>query len=391
MNCLNPDWKILHRLGLAAAVLLLTAFTAPPVGLSTPEPDPVTEALSNPVSMTAGAPTDPIPVLAYYYIWFDEKSWERAKTDYPLLGRYSSDDANVMRQHIQWAKSAGIDGFIVSWKSTEKLNRRLAQLVELSEQESFKLVIIYQGLDFERDPLPPEKIDADLLYFMDLYAAHPVFDLFGKPAIIWSGSWEFSAQEIRDVAEPKRDRVLILASEKNVEGYQRLSDLVDGNAYYWSSVNPATHPGYPEKLAALGTAVHEKGGLWIAPAAVGFDARLIGGTSVVERQDGETLRIEMNTAMQSAPDAIGLISWNEFSENSHIEPSLTHGNRYLQVLAEVRTASAPTVLDFDSSAPAGIAPGNTGRVIAFAFLGALIGVSLLTITLRASRANKRKV
>lgn len=391
MNCLNPDWKILHRLGLAVAVLLLAAFTAPPVGLSTPEPDPVTEALSNPVSLAAGASADPIPVLAYYYIWFDEKSWERAKTDYPLLGRYSSDDANVMRQHIQWAKSAGIDGFIVSWKSTEKLNRRLAQLVELSEQESFKLVIIYQGLDFERDPLPPEKIDADLLYFMDLYAAHPVFDLFGKPAIIWSGSWEFSAQEIRDVAEPKRDRVLILASEKNVEGYQRLADLVDGNAYYWSSVNPATHPGYPEKLAALSTAVHEKGGLWIAPAAVGFDARLIGGTSVVERQDGETLRIEMNTAMQSAPDAIGLISWNEFSENSHIEPSLTHGNRYLQVLAEVRTASAPTVLDFDSSAPAGIAPGNTGRVIAFAFLGALIGISLLTITLRASRANKRKV
>ena len=42
----------------------------------------------------------------------------------PLLGRYSSDDRGVMRQHVAWAKRAGIDGFIVSWKSTPVLNRR---------------------------------------------------------------------------------------------------------------------------------------------------------------------------------------------------------------------------------------------------------------------------
>jgi len=329
--------------------------------------------------------------MAYYYIWFDEKSWDRAKTDYPLLGRYSSDDADVMRQHIQWAQAAGIDGFIVSWKSTEKLNRRLAQLVELADEENFKLAIIYQGLDFERDPLPPKQVDSDLIYFIDLYAAHPVFDIFAKPLVIWSGSWKFSAEEIQSVVEPKRDRVLILATEKNVEGYQRVADLMDGNAYYWSSVNPATHPGYAEKLAAMGEAVHDKGGVWIAPAAAGFDARLIGGTSVVERLDGETLLIEMDTALQSAPDAIGLISWNEFSENSHIEPSQTFGNRYLQVLEEVRTLPAPKVSDFDSSGPAGIDLGNLGPFTALFFISALITVSLLIIIIRTHRMNKKKV
>ena len=34
------------------------------------------------------------------------------------MGRYSSDDRDVMRQQVRWAKRAGIDGFIVSWKST---------------------------------------------------------------------------------------------------------------------------------------------------------------------------------------------------------------------------------------------------------------------------------
>lgn len=378
------------RLPLTMVLSLSIAFMATPSGLSTPEPVPAFEVLSQ-SAMAARVSTDPIPVLAYYYIWFDEKSWDRAKTDYPLLGRYSSDDADVMRQHIQWAQAAGIDGFIVSWKSTEKLNRRLDQLVKLADEANFKLVIIYQGLDFERDPLPSAQIDSDLLYFIERYATHPVFDLFGKPLVIWSGSWKFSAEEIQSVAEPKRDRVLILATEKNVEGYQRLADLVDGNAYYWSSVNPATHPGYGEKLKAMGAAVHDMGGVWIAPAAAGFDARLVGGTSIVERLDGETLRIEMDTAFQSAPDAIGLISWNEFSENSHIEPSHAFGNRYLQVLNEVRTTSAPAVNDFDSSGPAGIDLGNLGQFTALFFISALITVSLLIIVFRTIRTNKKKV
>ncbi len=67
-----------------------------------------------------------IGLFAYYYVWFDPSSRNRAKTDYPQLGEYSSDDGRVMRQHIEWAKSAGIQGFIVSWKDTPTNNRRLA-------------------------------------------------------------------------------------------------------------------------------------------------------------------------------------------------------------------------------------------------------------------------
>jgi len=224
----------------------------------------------------------------------------------------------------------------VSWKSTEKLNRRLSQLVQIADQENFKLAIIYESLDFQRNPLPVEQVDADLSYFVDHYADHPAFDLFKKPMVIWSGTWQFSAEEIQSVVRAKKSQVLILASEKNVKGYQRLADLMDGNAYYWSSVNPDTHSGYTEKLVAMGAAVHEHRGIWVAPAAPGYDSQLIGGTTVVDRHDGETLRTEIQVALQSAPDAVGLISWNEFSENSYIEPSQSYGNQYLEVLAETR-------------------------------------------------------
>ena len=323
-------------MGFSLLLMLAAACTSKkPAGLTTRSSVPVTPSLSS-FQPTADTADGTIPVLAYYYIWFDSQSWDRAKTDYPLLGRYSSDDPDVMRQHIEWAKSAGIDGFIVSWKSTEKLNRRLDQLVELAEAENFKLAIIYEALDFDRNPLPVEQVDADVNYFMQHYAEHSVFDLFKKPVFIWSGTWKYSVNEIKSVTELKRNNLLILASEKNVEGYQRLSDSVDGDAYYWSSVNPDTHPGHLDKLAAMGATIHQHGGIWIAPAAPGFDARLVGGTSVVERKNGQTLRTELNTALQSLPDAIGLISWNEFSENSHIEPSQSYGDLYLKILGETR-------------------------------------------------------
>lgn len=359
-------------------------------------------ALSGQTSPVAASEGDsPIPVLAYYYIWFEEGSWERAKSDYPLLGRYGSDDSEIMRQHVRWAKEAGIDGFIVSWKSTLVLDRRLEQLIAVASEESFKLAIIYQGLDFHRDPQPIERVAADLDHFLHEYAGDPVFDLFGgPPLVVWSGTWEYTAEEIGRVAGTRSQRsgcswtseltpvcVQLLSSERNVEGVRRLAGLVDGNAYYWSSVNPQTFPGYPEKLAAMSEAVKETGGLWIAPAAPGFDATMLGGSTTVERHDGDTLRAQLDAAYASSPDAIGLISWNEFSENSHVEPSERYGSVALDTLADVLGGSPPMIRELDSSqpdVPSASRPEDEalGRVLALLLLASLVGLGSVAIVRR---------
>ncbi|WP_037273110.1 hypothetical protein [Kibdelosporangium aridum] len=316
------------------------------------------------------------PVLAYYYIWYDENSWNRAKTDYPLLGRYSSDDADIMRRHILAAKSVGITGFVVSWKSTPTLDRRLATLTGVARTEDFKLSIIYQGLDFDRNPLPTERVATDLLLFEERYAADPVFAVFGKPLVIWSGTWKFSLEGITRAAGPVRDRLLVLGSEKSLAGYERIASAVDGNAYYWSSVDPRRDKRAAAKLTAMSTAVHRHKGLWIAPFAPGFDARVIAGKRVVDRRDGETLRRQYAAAINSSPDALGLISWNEFSENSHIEPSIAHGDRYLDVLRDITRTPTPTLnpLAADSSST-----DNPGR--SPIGLAVTSGTLLLTILL----------
>ena len=337
----------------------------------------------------AGAPParaagPPDPVFAYYYIWFNQASWNRAKIDYPLLGRYSSDDRDVMRRHVEWAKRAGIDGFIVSWKSTPVLNRRLKRLAEVAAAERFKLLVIYQGLDFEREPLPAARVAHDLELFRSHYSDSRAFEVFAKPLVIWSGTPRFTRAELAGVTRRARRSLLILASERNADAYGRVADLVDGNAYYWGSVNPTTYPGYAGKLADMGRAIRDRGGLWIAPAAPGFDARLVGGRSVVERRDGATLRAQLDAATRSAPDAIGLISWNEFSENTHVEPSERYGRRYLDVIADVRGARPPELRDFDSSEPAA-----TGVSYGLPLLGGIALFLAGTLLLLVRRGRRR--
>jgi hypothetical protein len=303
------------------------------------------------------ARADPPPLLAYYYIWFNVSSWNRAKIDYPLIGRYSSDEPSVVREQIRMAKGAGIDGFIVSWKYTPVLDRRLKLVMGIAAQEHFKLAIVYEGLDFGRHPLPVVKVASDLDHFIRRYAGSPVFGLFERPVVIWSGSWEFSRRQLERVIQPRRKRLLILASEKSTADYHAKASLFDGDAYYWSSVNPDTYPDYLGKLREMSRAVHATGGLWFAPAAPGYDARAIGGSTVVERGDGDTLRREMDTAMQSNPDAIGLISWNEFSENTQVEPSRKYGVSALKLLADIRGTHFKSGLDFGSDEPGGTRGG----------------------------------
>lgn len=332
---------------------------------------------------------NPVPMLAYYYIWFDTPSWKRAKIDYPLLGPYSSDNASVMRQHIEWAKSAGITGFLVSWKATDVLNRRLQQLTDLAEQQNFKLGIIYEGLDFSRNPLGANKVASDLDYFVQHFANRKPFQLFSKPLVVWSGTWQYSTEDVARVTQNRRTSLLILSSEKNVSGYLRLAKFVDGDAYYWSSVNPDTMSNYQNKLVDMSRAVHQFHGIWIPPAAPGFDARLIGGSSVVDRKNGDTFRAQINTASASSPDALGIISWNEFSENSYIEPSRQYGAQYLDILSQINHLPPLKITNPEPSSSAVSTPEVLPRSSAIAvgsilamIIAALVFIGLRSRTLR---------
>jgi len=151
---------------------------------------------------------------------------------------------------------------------------------------------------------------------------------------------------------------LLLGSERSADAYAGRAALFDGDAYYWSSPDPLSTPGYQRRLNGLAAAVRADGGRWIAPAAPGFDARQIGGTSVVPRRDGQTLRAAWTGALNTSPDVLGLISWNEFSENSYVEPSKSFGDTYLKLVGDL-TAALPAI---GSPADSSAAPESSAAV-----------------------------
>jgi hypothetical protein len=356
---------------LAAGGLSMGLAMAAHTQASTPSPATNGQAHDPPGASTAA------PLFAYYYIWFSHSSWARAKKDLPLIGTYSSSDPAVLRHQIQQAKSAGISGFIVSWKDTPLNDLRLKLLMTAATQEHFKLAMIYQGLDFYRHPLPVSQVAADFVKFRDEFARDPVFfRVDGKPLTIWSGTWAFTYDQVAQVSSAVRPVMLVLCTEKNVAGFNRLASITDGDAYYWSSVNPATDTGYQSKLDQMSQAIHGVGKYWIAPLAPGFDAQMLGGQRAVPRESGQTLRTEYAAAARSAPNMLGLISWNEFSENSYVEPSQHYGYQSLDVLHQLRGNSVTPVASPNGSGNTLTPWPNVFRLSAFA-LTLVVVVGLL--------------
>ena len=168
--------------------------------------------------------------------------------------------------------------------------------------------------------------------------------------------------------------------------YERIADMVDGNAYYWSSVDPTVDKFHASKLAQMGAAVHAHDGFWIAPAAPGYDARLLGGDRRVARDGGRTLRRELAAAQASRPDAVGLISWNEFSENSHVEPSDKYGDQSIKTLAaalgvrtNVTVPARPEARDESRSGLTGL-----GAVVLL-----LLAIALINVVVAYRRPGRR--
>ena len=368
---------------LAAASLAACALAAPASAQAARATAAAASARQGGTGNSAGTS---IPLFAYYYIWFSHNSWARAKTDLPLVGTYSSSDPGVMRHQIVQAKSAGITGFIVSWKDTPLNDQRLELLMRVAAQEHFKLAMIYEGLDFSRKPLPVSQVAADFVTFRDRFAGNPVFyRVDGKPLTIWSGTWAFSYAQVAQVTSAVRPQLLVLSTEKDMTGFERIAGVTDGDAYYWSSVNPATNTGYEAKLDRMSQVIRRAGKYWIAPFAPGFDARLVGGQRAVPRDNGQTLRTEYAVAVRSSPDMLGLISWNEFSENSYVEPSKNYGYQSLDVLRQLRAvpaapAGSPAPVTSFSPWP------NVLRLLAFT-LTLVLGVAAL-LYLRRRHAHR---
>ena len=112
-------------------------------------------------------------VSGYWYHWnsdnhnpenFVDGRRDIAATHYPLLDVYDSNNETLIKEHINMAKEAGIDGFIVSWwgiKSFE--DNATLHIKNVCEKNNFKFTIYYEDTSSVN-----QTID-DLVYILNNY------------------------------------------------------------------------------------------------------------------------------------------------------------------------------------------------------------------------------
>ena len=312
------------------------------------------------------ATADSPPVLAFYYAWFDEHSWERGETaDLPVQPYVSADPATIERQ-VSQALQAGISAFVQSWYGPQTENNQtetnFRTLLDVAAQKGF-----YAAVDFEvTSPFFSDIADVQngLTALLATHVRHPAYFRFnGKPVIFFWRQDRYSVDtwaSIRQAVDPNHDTIWI-AEGTNLDYLQ----VFDGNHLYsiaWAA-NPAAELNkWPPRIQNISAqqGVHK---LWVATTMPGYDDTHIPGRVpplAVPRENGAYFRRTFQAALATAPDMLIITSFNEWLEGSQIEPSISYGDFYLNLAHElISTAAQPTATATPTPVPPSPTPTAT--------------------------------
>jgi hypothetical protein len=206
-------------------------------------------------------------LFAFYYPWYGTpyvsgywRHWSDATHDpdiflngsrrqiaakhYPLLDVYDSNNESLIEKHVDIARKANTDCFVVSWWGRHSFeDRALYHIKNVCEKKGFKFTIYYETTS------GIEQTVNDLMYLLDNYAdstswyredGRPVIYVYGRsihqlsPELYWKidgnvASWRL----IEEVREPPRYGIFVIEPYKDGVGYveSRLIALPSNETY----------------------------------------------------------------------------------------------------------------------------------------------------------------
>ena len=324
-----------------------------------------------------GTSHGPATVYVHYYLWWTTQHWNDKLgaaypyssaplpgsmdgqgcnpsvsysgaqiVDVPAEGLYDQTQAVTFERHVDLASKAGLKGFLADWQGTGSTtqgptssgyNSRFDLMVTTVDSynaahgANFGLGLAYASFgDYSR---PASKVIADLRYFVSRYGSAPAFrnGYSPKPIVMWLNSRKYSPQTIQAVSQAVQPYVYLLGDE-TAASWPNDGRYLDGTSYYWSTQDPWNNSRAGSALSELAGLVHADGKRWFAPFIAGYNKQLMGGTCV-ERRGTQTLTELWLLNSATRPDGWFGISWNEFVENTYLEPSKRYGAMYLEALA----------------------------------------------------------
>ena len=307
------------------------------------------EIFETPVgALLAGGPVSPgvFPpplTLALYYPWYLHADWDSPRLEDQALYRYSTEFPDEIARSMLDARNAGLNGVIVSWRGdTDWNDRRLRYVLDDAQALGLKVSVLIEtlwateGPDGTVKPLSADKMRSWIEKVFDVFGQHPAFlKTDGRPVAFVYLADAFSRDDWRAIAaslrETRRD-VFLLGDTVDLTYLESLNGV-----FSYSTVGipqPALEPFYRDQSLRTHSFHMLSGGdrrLYAATVSPGYDDTLLVDretTFSVDRANGRYFDTQWSAAVASEPDWIVVTSWNEFWENTHIEPSVRYGHQY---------------------------------------------------------------
>lgn len=298
---------------------------------------------------------------AQYYGWygngFGEAHWNDSKdygivTEMPSLGYYSSTSGDILEQHLRMAQEAGLDFFVFNLHVNN---------YGVSSNELQALSIMLDRAKYINSPI---KIGVQLCLYDCLEAdlhnicerlhekvfSHPAYLHFNTSpllSIFWTGQYDGDVAFIELLKKHTRPAFL-LASSLRMYPPQEENRLTFNLFDAWSLYSPLELCA-PDKWRTIWTEAYmysDSGSrgtrcFTVSPGyndtALSSSVRRGNPYRKIQRREGETYRLMWETAysLPAEPDIIIVSTFNEFHENTYIEPTVKDGQFYLSLTREL--------------------------------------------------------
>lgn len=287
-------------------------------------------------------------------------SWRRnnGSIGYPLIGFYDSSVEEVIRWQIRCMKEAGFDGAFVQLYPTREDGTKFGEedtifsrILDICAKEGFSVGIhdevqFRQGWSAQKVEISAERAGRIIKKF----GKHPGFlKINGKPAyafqcwdlwrntitlddlsFIFKKAEEISGQDIywmpfispsahKGILSIKDVDAIVVTANSNFLHFNYGKEYIEGKID-WDGLEKfklAPERGIKEEIKSSG----KKVGLWVNP---GFNNCVFGGDHKhwFDRSGGKTFIDVLKVYKEEKPDFIMVSSWNDWLENTAIEPGL---------------------------------------------------------------------
>lgn len=316
-------------------------------------------------------------VGAHYYPWYEmqpgHQDWTDRTIEHPVLGEYAADDHETIDQHLAWCLEHGIRWLSMSWWGPGSGPDRALKdaILAVDRFDDLAFSILYETLgrlgpfafDLD-DPAARDRLAADLSYLDRTYFGRANYlHLDDRPVV-----FVYVADRLRGDLPAA---LTAIEAETGVEPYL-LADIPFGSA---PGSFPITHvadavTSYVPYAARedIEAVFHDRYTAGARSLHLGADFADVGYVPVVlpgyndtaipdsQRPDSPVLAsspdryrrvLDQVTPHLADAEAVLVTSFNEWYEDTQVEPSRTHGTTYLELTRDRLATAAGADYDPD--------------------------------------------